>query len=151
MVGRWLRVAVWWATAATAAWGGCAEPGPTYFPVAPLAEERLADGRVSRLYDLSGDGSADYSEVLSAEGRVALLRYDVNGDGTFEEEVARRTAGAAARDNQHQVPIVCAAEPGDQPVSGHDGSFAGGVFRDIPIAGGGIDVLRRPRASGWVS
>lgn len=106
MVGRWLRVAVWWATAATAAWGGCAEPGPTYFPVAPLAEERLADGRVSRLYDLSGDGSADYSEVLSAEGRVALLRYDVNGDGTFEEEVARRTAGAAARDNRHLVLIL---------------------------------------------
>jgi len=63
---------------------GCAGPGPELFPVAPLTVKEFTDGRAERWYDTSGDGRADYRELLSAEGLVVKLGYDTNCDGRID-------------------------------------------------------------------
>ncbi len=55
---------------------GCAGPGPKLFPVGPIEQSRAADGRTERLYDLDGDGQADWVETLGPDGMVAALRWD---------------------------------------------------------------------------
>lgn len=92
--------------------GGCAEPGPKYFPAAPMAVEKQADGGENRLYDLTGDGLADFGEQLSAQGRVIVLRFDANDDGTLDEEVVRRITDAAAGDgDHHQLVLILDSVP----------------------------------------
>lgn len=59
---------------------GCAGPGPRLFPVAPLSERPHAGGTL-RLYDVDGDGRADFGEQLSREGFVESLHYDTNAEG----------------------------------------------------------------------
>lgn len=62
---------------------GCVGPRPTMFPPAPQHVEKEA-GREGRYYDVNLDGTIDYCEQLSAEGRIDELRYDEDQDGTFE-------------------------------------------------------------------
>ncbi len=57
------------------------------FPIAPLRVENAAEGRVERWYDTNGNGTADYGEALSAEGRVVTLVYDTDEDGGADETV----------------------------------------------------------------
>ncbi|MCK6486193.1 MAG: hypothetical protein HUU22_05320 [Phycisphaerae bacterium] len=67
--------------AACLSFAGCAGPGPRLFPVAPLAERALQNGGALRLYDVNGDGRADFGEQLSREGLVESLHYDTDADG----------------------------------------------------------------------
>ncbi|MCG3137095.1 MAG: hypothetical protein HJJLKODD_00937 [Phycisphaerae bacterium] len=64
---------------------GCAKP--TLMPVAPYAELHQPDGRLECQYDLNNDGRPDYAEVVGNNGRVAMLRYDQDFNGEFDEEV----------------------------------------------------------------
>lgn len=86
---------------------GCAGPRPHYLPPAPLRTEKLDDGGVDRIYDVNGDGQADYAERISPQGRIVMLRYDMNGDGGLEETVIRRLAAGEIAEGSRAV----AAEP----------------------------------------
>lgn len=58
---------------------GClAGPGPRLFPAAPIEVRTTNAGFTERWYDVDGDGSPDYSEVLGAGGRLTRIAY---GDG----------------------------------------------------------------------
>ena len=81
---------------------GCITARPRYFPPAPLEVTRLPDGGCERLYDTTGDGRGDYRERLSPDGRVVMLRYDVDVDGVVELEVDR-TRPIAADADEHSV------------------------------------------------
>jgi len=102
-----LRVATCTAlVAAFALLSGCAGPKPKLFPLAP-AERRDSPGGIERLYDVNGDGRADYAETLphGPDARVAVLRFDLNGDGDLETEVDWATA-AAGPDVRHLIIIL---------------------------------------------
>lgn len=87
---------------------GCADPGPEMLPAAPIRVERAAEGEEERLYDTNRDGKADYHERLGHDGRVVLLRFDLNGDGQIDEEVDRtvRQLDAQASADRHLLVIL---------------------------------------------
>lgn len=111
---RWLRqlaaLAVLFATSAILL-GGCAEPGPKYFPAAPLSVEERSDGGEDRLYDLTGDGQPDYSESLSPQGQVILLRFDPDAQGNFATEVARRLNDAPHPEGDRHLVVILDSTP----------------------------------------
>lgn len=82
---------------------GCAGPGPKLFPPAPLREAPTQEGGTVRDYDLDGDRKPDFSETLSPQGRVVLLRYDPEGEESLANQ-ARRAVTAA--DDRHLMIIV---------------------------------------------
>lgn len=68
---------------------GCAGPGPTLFPPGPTLERPLDPARIERGYDLNGDGRIEYSQLLSPQGPITVLRFDPDGDGQIDDEVDR--------------------------------------------------------------
>ncbi|MCB9850699.1 MAG: hypothetical protein H6817_08340 [Phycisphaerales bacterium] len=60
--------------------GGCLMGGPSYFPAAPLSATVDASNRAIDVYDTDRDGTGDYSELRSADGRVRLLRFASAGE-----------------------------------------------------------------------
>lgn len=86
---------------------GCADPGPEMMPAAPVRVEQ-ADGGEERLYDTNRDEKADYHERLGPDGRVVLLRFDLNGDGQIDDEVERavRQFDANAPPDRHLLVIL---------------------------------------------
>lgn len=66
---------------------GCAGPGPKMFPAAPKRVQTLGDGGLERWYDTTGDGRANYVELLSVEGVVESLGWDTTGDGLADDRV----------------------------------------------------------------
>lgn len=62
---------------------GCAGPGPKMFPPAPVEVRERGKGSVERIYDLTGDGKTDFSEVLT-EGRVRVLRYRLDSTANVD-------------------------------------------------------------------
>lgn len=83
---------------------GCPAPGPAMFPPSPLAVKRTPTDLEERLYDLTGDGRPDYRERLGTDGRIALLRFDDDGDGADLEDVSWPQRDAA--DLRHLVLIL---------------------------------------------
>ncbi len=81
---------------------GCAGPGPTLFPVAPIDCRSFPDGTAERLYDTNGDGTADYGERLSPAGVIKMLRYDTNGDGLPGDA----TANVMFQDLQNEIAVL---------------------------------------------
>lgn len=82
---------------------GCAEPAPKLMPAAPIRVERGTDGGEERGYDSNRDGKADYFERLGRDGRVVLLRLDLDGDEKIDLEVDRavhQVHSAGGRDRQ---------------------------------------------------
>jgi hypothetical protein len=67
---------------------GCADPGPEMMPTAPVRVEH-GEGGEERQFDANDDGKVDYFERIGPDGRVVLLRFDLNGDGQIDEEVDR--------------------------------------------------------------
>jgi len=65
-------------------WTGCAGPAPQLFPPALQAQTGGSDAGLERLYDCDGDGESDYAELLGTAGRVALMKFDEDGDGELE-------------------------------------------------------------------
>lgn len=76
-------------------------------PAAPIRVEH-AHGAEERMYDSNGDGVADYHERLGPDGRVVLLRFDLNNDGRIDEEVDRtvRRLDAEAPADRHLLVIL---------------------------------------------
>lgn len=76
-------------------------------PTAPLRVEH-STGAEERLYDSNGDGVADYHERLGPDGRVALLRLDLNNDGQIDEVVDRtvRRLDTEAPADRHLLVIL---------------------------------------------
>lgn len=66
---------------------GCAGPGPSYFPVAPIESHVTQEGLTERLYDTDRDGIADVGELFDAGGRVARLSYDRDANGRRGSEI----------------------------------------------------------------
>lgn len=66
---------------------GCADPAPEMMPAAPIRVDRAINGAEERAYDSKGDGKADYFERLGQNGRVVLLRFDLDGDEKIDLEV----------------------------------------------------------------
>ncbi|MFN0137214.1 MAG: hypothetical protein ACKVS9_13985 [Phycisphaerae bacterium] len=75
---------------------GCAGPGPSYFPVAPVETRAIDGGLIERLYDSDRDGVADIGEIFDTIGRVARLAYDRGADGRFGSAVDWPPAADAA-------------------------------------------------------
>ncbi len=70
---------------------GCILHKPTLFPVAPLSVEATDGGGLLRAFDTTGDGSADFGEVLSPEGRVVELGFGPTDGHTFPDLVSRES------------------------------------------------------------
>jgi len=85
---------------------GCADPGPEMMSAAPLRVEHAADGSEERLYDTNRDGKADYRERLGKEGRVVLLRFDLNGDEQIDLEVDRALRQLDSKDGPDRHLVV---------------------------------------------
>ena len=82
------RITRWLLAGVCLAWlVGCAGPGPTLMPEWPIAQHALPGGAVERFYDTDNDGRQDYSERLSADGRITVLGYDTDGDGRIDRRV----------------------------------------------------------------
>lgn len=77
------------ALAAVLALAGCAAPGPKLLPLPLPNPDRADDGSRTRLYDVDQNGAADYQQTMDADGRVAELRFDLDGDGAYELAVRR--------------------------------------------------------------
>ncbi|MBI5765033.1 MAG: hypothetical protein HZA51_16075 [Planctomycetes bacterium] len=80
----------------------CAGPGPRMFPVTPTESRSTPDG-AERLYDTNRDGKPDYAQRLNTDGRVTVLHFDTNADGTFDQEINRLTADP---DDRHLLIIL---------------------------------------------
>lgn len=75
---------------------GCAGPGPTLGPVAPLRVEHNSPTETLRAYDMTGDTVEDYREQLDAQGlitQIELLQDDAHW------RVVRRSDNGAFSDN----------------------------------------------------
>lgn len=72
-------------------------------PIVPRETHALAGGAVERRYDANQDGRIDYCEQVGPDGRVALLRFDLNGDGQFDLDVDRRRP---ASEDRHLVILI---------------------------------------------
>jgi hypothetical protein len=95
---------------------GCRAPGPTPFPLAPLAERLESPGRLVRTYDVSGDGAADFEEHL-VDGRVRVLVFDA--DSPRPQRVERPDRAA-----RHLVVILDSV-----PIDMVREAYAAGRFR----------------------
>lgn len=84
---------------------GCAGRGPMMFPATPQTVVQRSDGRTERHYDTDRDGRVDFHEVLSSDGRVSVLRYDLDGDEKIDLEVDRAVA-AASDDVRHLIILL---------------------------------------------
>jgi hypothetical protein len=81
---------------------GCAGPGPTGFPAAPVSY--FDDDARQPLYDTDGDGAADYGYRLDERGRVAALLFMDASAGTVVAELDLEQQRAAAE--QHLLLIM---------------------------------------------
>jgi len=91
--------------------GGCAGPGPRYFPIAPLEVRARPDGGSDRVFDANGDGRSDYIERHGAAGRVTTLLYDSQGDGRFSDVVE---LSEVPRDEIRDLLVILDSVPFDQ-------------------------------------
>lgn len=66
---------------------GCAGPWPKLFPVTPVRTADRPSGGHERWYDVSGDGRADYCEILGSTGRLERIAYAPKADGRIDEEI----------------------------------------------------------------
>ena len=90
---------------------GCADPAPKMVPAAPIRVEHAGDGAEERGYDTHCNGKADYYERLGKDGRVALLRFDFDGDGKIDEEVDRTVRRLESEPPDRHLVVILDSVP----------------------------------------
>lgn len=80
-------------------WAGCAEPGPRMLDTPRLGTSVSATTQPapSQTVDSNGDGRADYWQHFGADGRIASLAFDTDGDGLPDETIDRTAPQAGDR------------------------------------------------------
>lgn len=90
----------------------CAGPAPRLFPAEPVARRDLSTAGVELQYDTDNDGTADFAERLSPEGRIVALRYDAaNTDGATNGNIVDLDALKA--DDCRELLIIVDSVPFD--------------------------------------
>ena len=88
---------------------GCAGPAPKLFPVAPIRVDATSAEGNRREYDTDGDRETDFTETLSADGRISELRARaIGGDWTVLEWQPNRPASSS---NSRQLLIIVDSVP----------------------------------------
>jgi hypothetical protein len=114
-------LALVWGLAGILGAAGCVVHRPPLFPLATLAESVGSTG-TERYYDLNADGTADFAELLGANGRVAKLRW-LGADRTVTREVDWPPQGASA--SRRRILIIADSVPLELVAQ----AWSGGRFR----------------------
>lgn len=122
VTSAWRLLVVWLLFAC-----GCSPARMVYAPVAPMQQDNHADGRVDRVYDFTGDGTGDYRETLSAEGRVVEIAFEPDAGGGWKQVVDRSNPSAAPADGKPRRQLLVILD--SIPFEMVEESYAQGRFR----------------------